>query len=77
MTDFNPNQLAASEALPHDSPAAMAQIGWLGNSGETYPLGTPLSEIHEKEPASYRPLYIQIGEWQYSKTAKKWFVEQD
>jgi hypothetical protein len=66
-----------TQALPHDSKAAICQIGWLGQSGETYAMGTPLEEIHAKEPGSYQPLYIQIGTWEYNETSKKWFVEQD
>jgi hypothetical protein len=47
-------------ALPHDSHAAMTQVGWLGASGTIYPLHKgPL-----RGESSFTALYIQIGVWE-------------
>lgn len=56
--------------------AAMIQVGWLGQSGAVYTMNTALSDIHKHEPASYMPLYIQIGEWEQNDKGE-WYVEQD
>lgn len=66
-----------SEPLARDSKAAMVQVGWVGQTGKVYELGTPLSEIHKIETASYAPLYMQLGEWEYHEPTKKWFVEEE
>jgi hypothetical protein len=50
------------EPMRPESKAVMAQVGWLGQTGEVYPL-KPLPTA-EQEPGSYTPLYIQIGEWE-------------
>jgi len=65
-----------SEPMDQKSNAAMAQVGWLGETGTVYPLGTALSEIHKTETASYRPLYIQVGTWEQTADGR-WFVEED
>jgi hypothetical protein len=49
-----------AKPLPPDSRPVMAQIGWVGQSGAVYALG---DEPHDRrEPGSYRPLYVQLGE---------------
>jgi len=48
--------------LPHDSRAAMAQVGWLGASGTIYPLHK--GPARGEEPASFTALYIQLGVWE-------------
>lgn len=53
-----------AEPLSENSKAVMAQVGWLGATGEVYPLHTPHSEIAKTEKGSYAPLYMQIGEWE-------------
>lgn len=50
--------------LPKTSKAVMQQVGWLGQTGRFYPWGTPITEIHRYETASYEPVYHQIGEWE-------------
>ena len=60
----------------HESQAAMAQVGWLGFSGNVYPWGTTLDEIHEHEKGGYEALYIQIGEWEQDDKGN-WHVEED
>lgn len=59
-----------------NSNAAMAQVGWLGWSGTVYGFDTPITEIHKTEPASYAPLYMQIGTWAQTDDGHL-YVEQD
>lgn len=47
--------------LPFGGRPAIAQVGWLGHSGEVYGLHDDPSE-HEK--GGFSPLYIQLGIWE-------------
>lgn len=47
--------------LPASDRPAMAQVGWLGQTGAVYALASPPSK--SSEPGSYTPLYMQIGVW--------------
>lgn len=49
--------------LAEDSKAVMVQVGWLGATGEVYPLHTTHTEIAKTEKGSYGPLYMSIGQW--------------
>jgi hypothetical protein len=66
-----------SEPMQQGSNAAMAQVGWLGQTGNVYPLDMPLTEIHQQETASYCPLYVQVGTWEWNEEAKRHYVEED
>jgi hypothetical protein len=65
-----------AEPLDRNSKAAVAQVGWLGNTGAVYPWGTPLDEIHKHETGWYTALYVQIGEWEKDNKSN-WHVEED
>lgn len=41
----------------------MAPIGWLGASGEVYPITD--HPIDGREPGGFSPLYISVGVWEY------------
>lgn len=53
-----------------ESKAAYIQVGWLGLSGEVYPIGHTVTE------PSYSPLYIQIGTYEQNDKGQ-WILEQD
>lgn len=38
---------------------ALAQVGWIGQTGEVYALNDP--PMDSREPGSHSPLYIQVG----------------
>lgn len=40
----------------------MVQVGWLGATGEVYPLNEPPKS--NQEPGSYAPLYMSIGQYE-------------
>lgn len=63
------------DLIPRENKMALKQSGWLGQSGRFYPMGTELKVIHDGEPASYWPIYEQVGEWYWNTTAKDWRVE--
>jgi hypothetical protein len=50
-----------AKPLPPESRPVMAQIGWMGAKGAVYALDDEPRD--EREPGSYRPLYVQLGEW--------------
>jgi hypothetical protein len=56
---LNPYKLA--RPLPPCSRPVMAQVGWMGQTGAVYRLDDEPRD--GREPGSYRPLYVQIGEW--------------
>lgn len=68
MSKIKPNYSATPTAP--ESTAAYIQVGWLGLSGEVYPIG------HKFTEASYSPLYIQIGEYEKNENGD-WVLEQD
>jgi hypothetical protein len=41
---------------------ALAQIGWLGQTGGIYHLGAAPSK--DQEPGGYSPLYLSVGVWE-------------
>lgn len=41
----------------------MAQVGWIGQTGEVYALGDP--PFDNREPGGFSPLYISVGVWEY------------
>jgi hypothetical protein len=47
--------------LRRDHRAAMAQVGWLGQTGCLYALADPPHD--PREPGGYAPLYLQLGTW--------------
>lgn len=40
---------------------ALAQVGWIGQTGEVYALDD--QPMDSREPGSFQPLYIAIGKW--------------
>jgi uncharacterized protein YaeQ len=52
-----------SDAIPRQQSERMAlrQIGWLGHTGQYYPLGA--GPTSNDEPGGFSPVYIQIGTW--------------
>lgn len=38
---------------------ALAQVGWIGQTGEVYALHDP--PMDSREPGSFSPLYMQVG----------------
>lgn len=51
------------EVLPRsvDAQPAMAQVGWLGQTGTVYPLDAGPNRV--QEPGGFAPLYLQVGVW--------------
>lgn len=41
---------------------ALAQIGWVGQTGAVYPMGS--APTRDQEPGSYGPLLISVGVWE-------------
>lgn len=48
--------------LPSDSNLAIAQVGWLGETGTVYELDDQPLDV--REPGSFTPLYIAVGVWE-------------
>lgn len=48
--------------LPQTSTLAMAQVGWMGFTGEVYALADP--PYDQREPGGLSPLYIALGTWE-------------
>lgn len=53
----------------------MVQVGWLGLSGTVYATNDAPTVSDGREPASYSPIYVQIGTW--TKAKDKWVIEYD
>lgn len=51
-----------SDPIPRDSRLVLVQVGWLGATGEVYPLND--QPMDDREPGSFTPLYIAIGVWE-------------
>ena len=49
--------------LPRDSNLALAQVGWIGATGEVYALDDQPRD--GREPGSYSPLYLALGVWEH------------
>ena len=47
--------------LPHDDKHAMAQVGWIGQTGNVY--GLDDQPYDSREPGGFSPLYIAVGMW--------------
>lgn len=41
---------------------ALAQVGWIGQSGGVYALND--QPMDGREPGSFQPLYISVGTWE-------------
>lgn len=46
----------------HSLNKVLAQVGWIGQSGQVYALDD--QPMDGREPGSFQPLYIQIGTWE-------------
>jgi len=46
----------------HSMNMALHLVGWLGQTGQVYPLGAGPSS--EQEPGGFSPLYASIGTWE-------------
>jgi hypothetical protein len=53
-----------SEPLLPNNKQVMVQVGWLGQTGEVYPLHIAHGEIAKTEKGSYAPIYMPIGQWE-------------
>ena len=51
-----------ADPLPWSSTLAMAQVGWIGGTGEVYALDDP--PYDGREPGSFSPLYMAVGVWE-------------
>lgn len=52
---------------------ALAQVGWIGQTGEVYALTDPPRDGRER--GGYAPLYIQIGTYVIDDDGRKWLSE--
>lgn len=50
--------------LEPNNKQVMVQVGWLGQTGEVYPLETTHGEIAKTEKGSYAPLYMSVGTYE-------------
>ncbi len=49
--------------LPRDDERVMAQVGWIGQTGEVYaPDDQPMDS---REPGGFSPLWMAIGTWEH------------
>jgi len=49
------------QTLDRQSTAALAQVGWTGQTGAVYNIDD--APYDDREPGGFAPLYIQVGTW--------------